>query len=74
MSMNDDFYRFTDYAIIRSCPAPSWTLLPSYAKMPSLLPYPHPMSTLDLPVEESAGISSDRSKTKYVMVGTGLNA
>jgi hypothetical protein len=30
------------------------------------LPYPHPMSTLDLPVEESAGISSDRSKTKYV--------
>jgi hypothetical protein len=20
-----------------------WTLLPSYAKMPSLLPYPHPM-------------------------------
>jgi len=35
------------------------------------LPYPHPMSTLDLPVEESAGISSDRSKTKYVMVGNG---
>jgi hypothetical protein len=24
------------------------------------------------PVEESAGISSDRSKTKYVMVGTEL--
>jgi hypothetical protein len=38
------------------------------------LPYPQPMSTLDLPVEESAGISSDRSKTKYVMVGTELNA
>jgi hypothetical protein len=35
------------------------------------LPYPHPMSTLDLPVE---AISSDRSKTKYVMVGTELNA
>ena len=36
-------------------------LLPFYTEMPSLLPYPHPMSTLDPPVGESAGISSDRS-------------
>ena len=33
----EDFYRFT--RILCSC-----TLLPSYAKMPTLLPYPHPMS------------------------------
>jgi hypothetical protein len=32
----EDFYRFTQFLS-------SWTLLPSYAKMPSLLPYPHPM-------------------------------
>jgi hypothetical protein len=34
---HEDFYRFT--RILCSC-----TLLPSYAKMPSLLPYPHPMA------------------------------
>ena len=33
----EDFYRFTQFLS-------SWTLLPSYAKMPSLLPYPHPMA------------------------------
>jgi hypothetical protein len=33
---HEDFYRFT--RILCSC-----TLLPSYAKMPTLLPYPHPM-------------------------------
>ncbi len=32
----EDFYRFTQFLS-------SWTLLPSYAKMPSLLPYPHPI-------------------------------
>jgi hypothetical protein len=34
---HEDFYRFT--RILCSC-----TLLPSYAKMPSLLPFPHPMA------------------------------
>ena len=34
---HEDFYRFT--RILCSC-----TLLPSYAKMPTLLPYPHPMA------------------------------
>ena len=32
----EDFYRFTQFLS-------SWTLLPSYAKMRLLLPYPHPM-------------------------------
>jgi hypothetical protein len=36
---HEDFYRFT--RILCSC-----TLLPSYAKMPSLFPYPHPMTRL----------------------------
>jgi hypothetical protein len=36
---HEDFYRFT--RILCSC-----TLLPSYAKMPTLLPYPHPMVAL----------------------------
>ena len=35
----EDFYRFTQFLS-------SWTLLPSYAKMPSLLPYPHPMESV----------------------------
>ena len=35
----EDFYRFTQFLS-------SWTLLPSYAKMHSLLPYPHPMAGL----------------------------
>jgi hypothetical protein len=34
----EDFYRFTQFLS-------SWTLLPSYANLPSLLPYPHPMAT-----------------------------
>ena len=32
----------------------SCTLLPSYAKMPSLLPYPHPMYTIPLPIGHRA--------------------
>ena len=45
---HEDFYRFT--RIMCSC-----TLLPSYAKMPSLLPYPHPMGRSELIFERAAG-------------------
>ena len=41
MSMNDDFYRFTRIF------GPQWTLLPSFAKLPSAFkPHPHPIHTL----------------------------
>ena len=46
---HEDFYRFT--RILCSC-----TLLPSYAKMPSLLPYPHPMTYSP----QSASLTSTR--------------
>ncbi len=50
----EDFYRFTQFLS-------SWTLLPSYAKMPSLLPYPH---TLWGP-SRSPGPASGRSGSRF---------
>ena len=41
---DEDFYRFTQFLS-------SWTLLPSYAKMPSLLPYPHPLCHARCPAQ-----------------------
>jgi hypothetical protein len=48
MSMNDDFYRSLQRPLFGFTRifGPQWTLLPSFAKLPSAFkPHPHPIHT-----------------------------
>ena len=55
---HEDFYRFT--RILCSC-----TLLPSYAKMPTLLPYPHPMP--DLRIKQASSLVETTQVSKQAI-------